>query len=213
MSKASKVDSKWMIVAILFLIIILWYLSFGTYNFVKSAKWPDEFKDNLEEAKRKHKRLSEHLNKQQGLKLKLAKRFKLSYLIVRIVFIASWFGFLFSLFLLGMIHNLGDALNYSEAAILIFVIANFITFGTITNLEGFIHLTKTKIENWIYGKYIDIDEKIKLHKAEESQLAGEIALYESINTNSVLPGSHLKIEANNNLSNSIPVLSADPEIL
>jgi len=66
----------------------------------------------------------------------------------------------------GLVSTLSDILDWSEAFLLVLLVVNFLTFGTLTNLENFIDILKNKIENWIYGKYIKVNEKIDANKNE-----------------------------------------------
>lgn len=85
---------------------------------------------------------------------------------MRFGFILLWGAYIFVLIKFQCIENLGDALNYSEAAILVCIALNFLTFGTVTNLNSFIDLIKLKLENWIWGKYVNIDKDIEEDKKE-----------------------------------------------
>lgn len=156
----------WLVVVIVLIIIIVFVVSLGSINPGNTVKFPDAFKESKEEAKRKHKRLKEHIDKQVALKIKLDKRFKRTYLFIRITLVLLWFGILGVLYFINLISNLSDALTYSEVLIILVLIANFITFGSITNMNEFIDSLKTKTENWIYGKYIILDNTIESNKAE-----------------------------------------------
>jgi hypothetical protein len=65
-----------------------------------------------------------------------------------------------------LINNLEDILNYSEAAILVWIALNFLTFGNLSKLNSFIDLVKMKLENLIWGKYVNIDEAIENDKSK-----------------------------------------------
>lgn len=174
MNKKESDISTALIIVIVIFILIIYLASLGLINPTEASKIPEEFKDTKEEAKRKHKRLSEHIKKHEALKIKLYKKFKWIYFFVRLGLLAIWFAML-SIFLFnGFINNLGDALSYSEASILILVALNFLTFGTITNLNNYIDLIKTKTENLVFGKYISIEVKVQLHKEQLALLEKEI---------------------------------------
>jgi len=161
----------WVIGFFLLLILIIYVGTLGKIGPNNVVKFPDEYKDSTEEARRRHKRLKELLDKQQGLKAKLDKKFKWTYFFVRLFSVLSWFALMIVFVFLGLIHNLGDALNYSEGCILLLITINFVTFGSLTNLDKFSDSIKTKTENWVYGKYLSLDEKINLNKAEKTKLS------------------------------------------
>lgn len=166
MAKKEEDISILLLVFLLVLFVVIYIASLGSFKGGNWTIFPEEFKDTKEEAKRKHKRLKELLDKQQSLKTRLDKRFKWTYFCVRLFFILGWFAGLLILFVFGAITNIGDALNYSEAAILVMLALHFLIFGTISNLENFIDLTKAKIENLVCGKYMSLDEKIDANKEE-----------------------------------------------
>lgn len=167
MSKSNNnITEKTLIVILIIILIIVFVITLGKLDVGKTQLVPDEFKDDKEEAKRKHKRLSELLVKQEQLKIKLTKTFKRMYFAVRILFVLLWGGILYTLYKFGLIKDLGDILNYSEAGILICLVLNYLTFGTISNLNNFVNLIRTKLENWIWGKYFALDSKIDSNKTE-----------------------------------------------
>lgn len=174
MSKKDNNIPIWAIVIIVITIIIVFVLSLGTINAGNVGKIPKEFKDTKEEARRKHDRLKGLIDKQENLRMRLERRFRVIYFSVRLGFVFIWFALLTGLYFLGLLKNLGDALNYSEVLILILITLNFLTFGTITKLETFVEVLKIRIENWVYGKYVNINDKIELNKSELNKLIQEI---------------------------------------
>jgi len=108
------------------------------------------------------------------LKEKLASKFKRIHFFVRFSLVLIWFGVLSGFYFFGLIGSLCEALNYSEASILLIIVINFLTFGTISNLNNYIDLIKVKTENWVYGKYIDLDSKIDSNRIQLSNLSDEI---------------------------------------
>lgn len=174
MSKKEDDVAIWILVLLLVLFIVIYIASLGTLNTGKVNIFPVEFKDSKEEVKRKHKRLKELLDKQLALKARLEKRFKRTYFFVRLFFILIWAVVLFILFVFRVVNNIGDALNYSEACILVMVALYFLIFGSISSLENFIDLIKSRVENLVCGKYININEKIEINLSELEKLNKEI---------------------------------------
>lgn len=162
-------------IVIIFIIILLIFLAtLGSVGSQNIPNLPVEFKDSKEEAKRKHKRLSDHIEKIIALRKKLEKRFRKIYLFIRLGLVLIWLLFLLAFYFAGCITSLNDVLTYSEASVLVIVVFNFLTFGTITNLNNYLDIIKTKTENWVYGKYIDLNKKIEFQKQELDNLAGQI---------------------------------------
>ncbi|MBL1280375.1 MAG: hypothetical protein COA33_008895 [Fluviicola sp.] len=168
MSKRNS-NSFWVIVVVI-LLFLLYLASLGTISSDQIKKTPNAFKDDQEKAKRKHKRLVDLIEKQKALKTKLAKKFKRIYLGVRIGLVLIWGGVMTLLILLKLINNLGDFLNYSELSVLLILTFNFITFGSLKNFKDYIVLLKTKTENWVYGKYVDINLRIETNEIEKIEI-------------------------------------------
>ena len=51
---------------------------------------------------------------------------------------------------------------------------NFIAFGTIANFHDFIHVLRTKVENWVWMKNINLPKEIDLVTKEIETLSGQI---------------------------------------
>lgn len=171
MANKKKISAWFWIFMVIFVIvlIVIYVASLGKIN-IGNASATEEFKDNNEQAKRRHDKLKELIEKKTDIKQKLARRFKRIYFAVRLFFVGIWGAYIFVLYKFNFIQNLEDVLNYSKAIILIWVALNFLTFGTLTNLNNFINLIKMKLENWIWGKHINIDEGIEINKAELANL-------------------------------------------
>lgn len=165
-----------LVVFVVIAILLLFFVPSKTIEAAKQIKIPEDFKDTKEEANHKHKRLKEHLEKQSSLKLKLAKKFKWIYFGVRIGLVGIWIGIMLILAITGLIKDLEGFLNYSEASILILITANFLTFGKLSNLNNYLDLIKVKTENWVYGKYINLDEKIEENNCELLKLEIETSV-------------------------------------
>ena len=185
-----KDKNTFLVLLLIVLLIIIYIITFGKVNIGNNMSFPNEFKDTKEEAERKHKRLKSLVDKQETLKRKLNKRFKIAYFFVRLVFVGLWIGIIFVLWLFHVISSLSDILDWSEAILIFVVTINFLTFGNLKNIENYIHIIKTKIENWIYGKYIAIEKKIETNKSEIKEIENTIELmnqFEVENPSSLLP--------------------------
>lgn len=163
------------IIIVVVILLILFIVSFGKID-GDGLKIPDELKDDKASAKSRHKRLKALIEKQESLKRKLDKKFKRIYFGVRLCLVFLWAVLMILLYYFGLIKELGDFINYSELSILCLITVNFITFGTITELKSYIEFIKTKTENWVFGKYVSIEENITKNKVElgilETQING-----------------------------------------
>jgi len=173
----------YVIIAIVVIIVVIAFIvSLGKVSPGPLSIIPEEFKDTKEEAKRRHKRLTDLLEKQLLLKKKLDRIFKRTYFIVRFGLVAIWCGMITIFYFLGFIQNLGDALNFSQASILVLLALNFLTFGTITEFKNYINLIRTKTENAVYNKYLNLPVKIEANKNELVALEKEIEIPKQVST-------------------------------
>ena len=163
-----------LIVILVVIIIVGFILSLGQLNITKLEAFPPEIKEDKEKAKLRHKRLSVILQKQETLNLKLQKKFKQIYFFIRLGLVILWFIILLGFYLGNFIHNLGDVLNYSEASLFLLILVNFLTFGTLMNLENYINLIKIKTQNLVYGKYIKLEDQIEVNRTELNLLDRQI---------------------------------------
>ncbi len=180
----SKSQKKWeesiLIIAFVIIIIILIYIfTVGKINL--TSKIDNKKDESIDLAKHRHTRLKAHLDKQESLKKKLQKRFKQIYTAVRVLIIAGWIGGILILIKLNLMKDIGDFLNYSQLLLIGLLVIHFLTFGTISNLKSFLDNIKGSLENRIWGKYIDLDERIKANHIELTSIEEQINSSDSEN--------------------------------
>ena len=165
----------WLIVVVVIIVVIVIYVaSLGTINVSDENQLPQEFKDSKEEALKKHQALLAELDKKKALKEKLTKRFRVAYLSVRIILVIICTVSIYYLgYFLGA-ESLSDFLNYYEASIIVLFAMNFIAFGTIANFHDFILVLRTKVENWVWIKNINLPKEIDSMTQEIEMLNGQI---------------------------------------
>lgn len=169
MSKSKTTTNTWLIILIIILILIIYIASLGQVR-VNNLKIADELSESREKAKHRHQKLEVLIKKQVELKSILDRKFKQIYLGVRIILVSIWIGLAISLYLVSLIENVGDFLTYSQFTVLLLVTLHFITFGSLRNVNEFIDSIKRRTENWVYGKYVDIETKIESNKKEQEKL-------------------------------------------
>jgi hypothetical protein len=156
------------------LIVVLFILTLGqldTDEFVSKT----DFHDKRDEAKRKHKWYSEILKNQKKLKEELDRKFKIMYLSIRILLLLSWAALIGVTYFLGLAANFLELFGLASLPLWFISGANYLTNGTYMDLKDFIEITKVKTENWVYGKYIDLDEKIDRNEGELLQIEKSIS--------------------------------------
>ena len=146
-------------IAIFVVIVFLFISSMGQYNPTGITK-SEEFKDNREEAERKHQWFTEVLKNQEKLKTDLQLKFKWIYALVRAFILLVWSAFIYSMYTFGITTGIIGLVALSSLPLWFVIGANFFVTGTYRDLKDFIRVTEIKLENWVFGKYLDIDEKI-----------------------------------------------------
>jgi hypothetical protein len=158
---SKKESNNFWIIVLIIVLFLLYIASLGTISSNQIKKSPNAFRDKQEEAKRKHRKLVELIEKQKALQIKLEGKFKRIYSGVRIGLVLIWGGIMATLVGFRLIENLSDFLNYTEVSVLVVLTFNFLTFGSLNNFRDYIDILKTRTENWVYGKYLDLEFKIE----------------------------------------------------
>jgi len=166
----NKVSLKTIVIIVLVIAIIaLFIFSLGQYNPTKISK-PEEFKESREDAKRKHAWYKEIVKNQKKLKDQLDKRFEIIYFGVRFGLVLLWAGIIFALYSLGLIVGVMGIITYTSGLAAFAVVTNFLTSGTYYDLKDFAEEIKVKTENWVYGKYLNLEKKIERKQQEINRL-------------------------------------------
>lgn len=181
MNKGKPTINTWLIILIIVVILLVYILTLGQVG-GDSLKVADELSESRAKAKHRHKRLEELISKQIELKTKLERKFKRVYFGVRMTLVLIWVGIAASLHALNILQSVDDFLSYSEFSVLILITLHFVTFGSLRNVNEFIDSIKRRTENWVYGKYVDVDSKIESNKKEQEKLLSSIYALDASNT-------------------------------
>ncbi|WP_421774255.1 hypothetical protein [Gracilimonas sp.] len=155
-----KIGWKTVLAIVIFVVIVFLFISsLGQYNPTGIAK-QQEFKDDREEAERKHQWFTEVLKNQEKLKTDLQLKFKWIYAFVRAFVLLVWSAFIYSMYAFGIATGILGLIALSSLPLWFVIAANFLVTGTYRDLKDFIRVTEIKLENWVYGRYIDIDARI-----------------------------------------------------
>lgn len=163
-----------LIIIIVVISILTFIISIGTFDSFKGKKKSDDKMSDKEIAKLQLKRIQALEAKQIKLKRKLNRKFKQIYFGVRLCLLLLWGGMIYSLYLFGMINNFNDFTNYSEISLLIIFIFNFLTFGSLKSLRDYIDSIKGRIKKMVYGKYIDLEERITTNQNRIKEVQGSM---------------------------------------
>jgi hypothetical protein len=151
--------------------IVVYIASLGRLNVTShdGAK-RKELNDDKEKTRARHRKLLSLIQQKRNLADKLRRRFKLAYFFVRIGLVGIFVVYDVALYRFFKIKTLGEILNWNEAALIVVALSSFVTFGSFANVRGFVDGCKIRLENIVYGKYVDIEDQIDEHKQEDKEL-------------------------------------------
>jgi hypothetical protein len=170
-------DYIWVGVVLLLLIIfVVFLISLGRIEGKYHNPLPDEFKDSRKAAIKRHKALSHELSKNRALKKSLDKRFATAYFFSRFLIVLISVIIIFTLGIYMGKDSLGGYLELYNTSILLVFVLNFLAFGTVANFRSFIKILRTRVENWIWSKYVDLPKEMKAIETEMISLENHIAI-------------------------------------
>lgn len=155
-----KLGWRGWLVVLLFGVIIFFLIS----SWFKNFKDSENYQEKKSKAKSKYERYKQILQKKEKLRRKLNRIFTISYFFTRVLIFSVWGGIIYGLYHFNYIKDINDFLTYSELTIMIIIAVNFLLFGTFKDASRFISEIRIQIENWVYGKYINLDERMKTIK-------------------------------------------------
>lgn len=155
MEENKKKDSPFtlppIIVIAFIIIIVVWLTRFFKINYLKEER---------EKTKRRHDKIEALIDKHEKLKIKLEKSFKISYLILRVFLVLIVIVFNLILYYQFDVKNIRELTAWNNMVLLVFSMILFIAFGSIINISKAVDYMKDKVEKWVYGKYINIPERL-----------------------------------------------------
>jgi type II secretory pathway pseudopilin PulG len=154
-----------LVVAFIFVVVIMVYvITIGRIDLQQSI----EREKKIDRLQSRHRRYKELVSRRKGLKKKLDRRFSVAYFGTRLILIGLWLGLNCLLANLFNDFSLGAFLNYNEALVIALAVLSFLAFGNLSSLKNWVEKLKITMENRVYGKYIDLDQKIE---ADEMAMA------------------------------------------
>ncbi len=166
----SKVPSWIWVVVVIILIPIIIYLIIFSSNNVEIKGHLKELNFDKEKVKHRHRKIGEVLETKIDLSKKLNRIFKWVYVSIRFILVGSFVLFEYGLYKFNGKWDLEEMLNLNESVLLVLMVISFLVFGTIKRIDNIMKLGKLKIENFIYGKYMDIDTEISELEKEKNEL-------------------------------------------
>ena len=163
---------RWIIIVLVAVIAVLLYIgTFGTVDVTSDKKKLAKPKQTNQEIFKKHEKLLETLIQKRQRIYKSRKRvYKSVYFIIRFLIIGVWIaGNLLLYYKLG-VNELGTIIDYNNAFLIIIIALVFLFWGVLSSLKDWLHLFETRLELWIFQKYLNLPEKIEDNKSSLARL-------------------------------------------
>lgn len=160
----------WLVVLLLFGIIIVFFL----LSWFKNFKDSECYQEKKNKAKRQCDRYKQILQKKEKLRKKLNRIFAIFYFLTRVLIFSIWVGIIYGLYHFNYIKDINDFLTYSELTIMVIIAVNFLLFGTFKDASKFVSEIRIQIENWVYGRYINLEESIKEDRKNVVKIEAEL---------------------------------------
>jgi len=162
-SKNNWEDNLVIIVLIVIVIVLIYLVTVGNINL--SDKLDAENKAS-EKAKERANSHETRLSKMKGIEKRLKFRFRLIHFLVRIILISLWAGLVWLFYLVGLIINATDVFVYSQAILIGTLAIHYLFSGSTTNLKDFITNLRKLVKKRVYGKHLNISERIMIRERE-----------------------------------------------
>ena len=153
--------------------VFLYLLSVGHFD-PKNLNLAKEFQESRQKARLRNNQLKVILRSTEALKKDLEIKFKRYKLLFRSLLVAIWIlGFL-PFYWIGVINTFSGFATYLGISGFSWTVLLFLSAGGKNHLKEFIEMFEMRLQNWVYGKYIAIDEDINTIKNEMKALKPKI---------------------------------------
>jgi len=132
----------------------------------KKNREPKSIEQNKKLIQNRYQKIQQVISKKETLKIKLDRIYKRSVNGFKIALVLLILIYNSIAYFLLELKNLGDIVNWNEAAILVIGFALFLLYDSVKDLKETGNDFKMKIKIRIYGKYINIDKSIEKSKSE-----------------------------------------------
>lgn len=171
---------------IILILVVVGFVVYYVFHLGCKDLLPEEFKDSNEEALRRHEKLKNELAKKNALKQKIDVRFRHIYLATRVgivtIFslvvyaVSSWYDF----------KSASEYLDLINGLLLVLFVINYVVFGTVANFRSFFSILRTKVENWVWSRYIQLPVEISELTFEVALIESELVIQRSVDYKSVV---------------------------
>ncbi len=170
MASQRGIRFNWVLIVILVLAVLLFLflITTGKKDKIEHFK-PKEFKENKEKAEIRNNQLKVILRGKRPLKKQLDRKSFIIHLSVRFLFVLLYLSPIFILYFFGFLTSLASITSIFAFFSIVLTLIYYVVKGKKFNLQEFDESIGLKIRNWVYGKYIDIDESISSNEEELKQ--------------------------------------------
>lgn len=151
------------IILVILLIVGLVYVVFftlGRKETIQKEK-PKEFKEDRDKARRRYQAFKQILSSKKRLAMDLDWQFNVIYFFARLGLLIVWGLPLLLLFILGVVATMSSLVIYLTLTSILFALLFFLIMGKPFDLSDFNEVLKIRIKNWVYGRYLHLEEDIE----------------------------------------------------
>jgi hypothetical protein len=150
------------VIAVIIIIIVLIYLgTFGQVDITDKDERKRQFVEKQKLAEHRHRKLLLLLLQKTELKSKLDRKFKIAYFLSRVILVALYITLNFVSYYFGGANSLEKLLSWNQIAIIIIAAVGFLFYKKLIAIPQVITYFKLRIENWVYGKYLNLPTDIQ----------------------------------------------------
>ena len=162
MSTTKKVI--WGLIVIAFF-VLLYLLSIGYFD-AKKVNLANEFQEARRRAQQKNKELKVKLKATKDLEQYLRIRYRRWKILFRTFLVLLWLTFAIPFYFLGIIGSIVGLFTYLGITSTLYFISIFVSASDKNHLFKLVTMFEIRLQNWIYGNYITIEDDVLVLKEE-----------------------------------------------
>lgn len=162
MSRGKKI--VWGLIVIAFF-VLLYLFSIGYFD-AKKVNLANEFQETKKSAKQKNRKLKVKLKAVKDYEIFLKTRYRRWKILFRTFLVLIWLAFATPLYFLDLIVSLTGLFTYLGVTSTIYFISIFVLATDKNHLFELVKIFEIRLQNWIYGNYITIEDDVLVLKNE-----------------------------------------------
>lgn len=145
--------------------MLVYLFSVGYFD-AKKFNLANEFQEAKKRAKKKNKELKVKLKATKDLEQYLQTRYRRWKILFRTFLVLLWLAFAIPFYFLGIIGSIVGLFTYLGVTSTIYYISIFVSASDRNHLLEVIRTFEVRLQNWIYGNYITIQDDVLVLKEE-----------------------------------------------